>query len=63
MVDRKRFLQPHQRKVLLQTIQKVEVHENVEKDYQAPKQNEGSKLPRGEAFHAPRSFQCPSFKA
>jgi hypothetical protein len=34
----------------------MEVHENVEKDYQASKQNEGLELTRGETFHASRSF-------
>jgi hypothetical protein len=41
MADRERLLQPHQRKVLFQTIQEMEVHEDVEEDHQAPEQNEG----------------------
>ena len=45
MAYRERFLQPYQGTQLLQEIQEVEVHENVEEDHQASKQNESSEFP------------------
>ena len=53
MVNRERFLQPHKGITLLQEIQKMEVYENVEKDYQASEQNESSKFTRRKTVHAP----------
>ena len=58
MVDRERLLQSHQGVALLQEVQAMEVYENVEEDNQAPKQNEGSKLFRGEALYFARPLFC-----
>ena len=52
MADWERLLQPYQRKVLFQAIQEMEVHEDVEKDHQAPEQNESLESTWREAIHA-----------
>jgi hypothetical protein len=56
MADRKRFIQPYQRIGLLQKVQEVEVHENVEENYQTYAENESPKRFRRKTFHFVRSF-------
>jgi|TARA_B110001450_G_C17659490_1_gene496633 hypothetical protein len=56
MADRKRFIQPYQRIGLLQKVQEVEVHENVEENHQTYAENEGLKRFRRKTLYLARSF-------